>query len=38
MRFSFRICKPEGTTTSTVLFVQEKLQQDIFKWVSIENS
>jgi hypothetical protein len=38
MRFSFRIYKVEGTTTLTVLFVQENLQQDSFKWVSIENS
>lgn len=38
MRFSFRICKLESTTTSTVLFVQENLQQGSYKWVSIENS
>ena len=38
MCFSFIICKLEGTTTSTVLFVQENLQQDSFTWVSVENS
>jgi len=38
MRFSFRIFKLESTTTSTVLFVQENLQQDSYKWLSVENS
>ena len=36
MRFSFGICKLEGNTTSTVLFVQQNLQQDSYKWVTVE--
>jgi hypothetical protein len=35
MRFSFGICKLEETTTSTALFVKEKVQQVSFKWVSV---